>query len=219
MGPAGSEIVAAWLEGWALSRGLAPPVEAHGGWRVEVGLPDQKRRFVFPRAGEGVGAAARANGEPHVFLKVCASEAAVRSWLPAGWRVQQTTAMMVADDLGGDARAPPGYRLRTDRDGMAWRVRALDPAGRLAASGRMTSPSPGDAVFDRIETDPDHRRRGLGRAVMAELSRVARADGARRGLLVATADGRALYETLGWRVYSPYTTAAWSGASPASGTL
>jgi ribosomal protein S18 acetylase RimI-like enzyme len=48
------------------------------------------------------------------------------------------------------------------------------------------------AVFDRIETDPAHRRRGLGRTLMTRLGGLAVQDGAETGTLVATPDGRAL---------------------------
>jgi predicted GNAT family acetyltransferase len=63
------------------------------------------------------------------------------------------------------------------------------------------------AVIDVVETDPAHRRRGLGSVVMAELSRAAADRGAVRAVLVATEAGRALYEKLGWRVESPITAA------------
>jgi GNAT superfamily N-acetyltransferase len=63
------------------------------------------------------------------------------------------------------------------------------------------------AVFDRIETDLAHRRRGLGRTIMSELARLAFQDGASRGALVATPDGRALYSAMGWQLHSLYTTA------------
>ena len=45
--------------------------------------------------------------------------------------------------------------------------------------------------------------RGLGRVVMCALDAASRTLGARRGLLGATADGYAMYCTLGWHVQSP----------------
>src|SRR3546814_2967867 len=52
----------------------------------------------------------------------------------------------------------------------------------------------GFAIYDRIETRPEHRGRGLARAVMMKLEAIGREKGAVRGVLVATPDGRALYE-------------------------
>ena len=46
-----------------------------------------------------------------------------------------------------------------------------------------------DAVMDRILTWPDHRRRGLARAVMGALASAALERGAHRGILVASEEG------------------------------
>jgi hypothetical protein len=51
-----------------------------------------------------------------------------------------------------------------------------------------------------------HRRKGLGRAVMSLLGR-AKARPSLPEVLIATEDGRKLYEALGWRTLSPYSTA------------
>lgn len=64
------------------------------------------------------------------------------------------------------------------------------------------------AIFDQVVTSPAHRRLGLGRHAMAQLSQAAQARGAESGLLVATEDGRALYTSLGWRVESLMTAAS-----------
>ena len=60
-------------------------------------------------------------------------------------------------------------------------------------------------VYDRIRTEEPFRRRGLGRALIAALGRERRSPESRE-ILVATEQGRALYLTLGWRDYAPYTT-------------
>ncbi|WP_225881891.1 GNAT family N-acetyltransferase [Streptomyces aureocirculatus] len=54
-------------------------------------------------------------------------------------------------------------------------------------------------VVDRVVTHEPHRRRGLGGFVMGALTDEALNRGATLGVLGATEDGRALYETLGWR--------------------
>ncbi|TDU88691.1 acetyltransferase (GNAT) family protein [Kribbella voronezhensis] len=71
--------------------------------------------------------------------------------------------------------------------------------GGVVSSGRMAVVGE-DAVADRIETDPAHRRRGLGSAVMASLVETAAGQGAKRGILIASIDGLRLYRSLGWKV-------------------
>ena len=38
---ADSELLSLWTRGWALTRGVAPPLWDDGGWRIEVGADDQ----------------------------------------------------------------------------------------------------------------------------------------------------------------------------------
>jgi GNAT superfamily N-acetyltransferase len=60
---------------------------------------------------------------------------------------------------------------------------------------------------NQIETHEAHRRRGLGSLIMHALRENAASHGVHHGVLVATADGRALYTTLGWQLHSLFTTA------------
>lgn len=80
-------------------------------------------------------------------------------------------------------------------------VRVVDDSGDLGASGQCGLAGR-YAVPDRIETQPGHRRRGLGTIVMRELQRRAYAAGSRTGVLSATIEGRELYRRLGWRQLS-----------------
>ncbi|PZR86805.1 MAG: hypothetical protein DI537_27805 [Stutzerimonas stutzeri] len=41
-------IVATWIKGWTLARETTPPTPYRGGFRVDVGWPEQKARYVFP---------------------------------------------------------------------------------------------------------------------------------------------------------------------------
>ena len=56
-------------------------------------------------------------------------------------------------------------------------------------------------------TEAQFGRRGLGSAIMAELGRCAVRRGATECLLVATSDGKALYERLGWTLRSDIVSA------------
>ena len=97
-------------------------------------------------------------------------------------------------------------RLGTD-DVVAMVVDAPDGDG-LAASGVIelthTIPSPRarhgtSAYISTISTDPRWRRRGMAAAIMDALLDVARAAGTDNVELHATAEGRPLYERLGFR--------------------
>jgi GNAT superfamily N-acetyltransferase len=192
---------------WAVSRGVAPPVAAHGGDCVQVGLPDQARRYVFSALNEG----AEALDEMFVFLKICAAPDAVRAVLPARWVIQAPSfTMMVDGAMAGGAGVPGGYRLVVEGGAPVASVRILAADGTEAARGSVVL-ADGLAVYDRIETVLGHRRRGLGRAVMTGLETVAFGWGLRRGVPGVTEAGRGLYEAMGWRAISPYTSAVIEG--------
>lgn len=204
------ELLATWVRGWVLTRGAPAPVRDAGAWRVDVGRPDQIARYVYPEAGEAVRDRAARIREPHVFLKVCADAEAVRPLLDARWAVQPPGFMMTLDGTMGPAGATPqGYRLEVEPGPVAF-VRLLTEAGEEAAQGRAAVVD-GRIVFDRIITEPGHQRRGLASGLMRTLEAIGRERGGREGVLVATEAGRALYERLGWRLHSPYTTAVIPG--------
>jgi GNAT superfamily N-acetyltransferase len=106
------------------------------------------------------------------------------------------------------------YRLEVGSDGALEYVRMLAVDGTVAARG-MAAIVGSDAVMHDIQTDPAHRRRGLGSVVMGALSRRALERGARTGLLMATTDGFHLYRKLGWLPEATMVTG--SGSSRAVG--
>lgn len=187
-----------------MSRGTPDPVTELDGYRIDVGLPGHQVRYILP---DPSSAAPRAAGitEPGTWLKVCGSAEQVP--LSPRWTVGAPEYLM-STGLGAiAATTPPDHytvELRSTGDVHDAVVRAAD--GECAAKGRVAVRGRA-AVIDVVETDPAHRRRGLGSVVMAELSRAAADRGAVRAVLVATEAGRALYEKLGWRVESPITAA------------
>lgn len=195
-----------WLAARSLARGLPAPVADRGGFRVDTGGEVEICRWVFTQPGSGLSALGNALDAPGYFLKLCGSGEDLLAALPPRWRLQEPGYCMQGPATPlPPASLPPGYALQLDRDAGGSRVVILAPDGALAASG--TAAEAADVfVYDRIITEPDHRRKGLGRAVMAAL-REARADSAATELLVATDDGRALYASLGWTVLSPFVTA------------
>ncbi len=202
-------IVATWIKGWTLARETAPPTPYKGGFRVDVGWPEQKARYVFPAIMPAIGELASAINEPWAFLKACASPDAMQPMLATGWAIQRLGYMMTLTGPMGDFERPEGYALDT-AEGPISIVRALDPAGETAAIGRVVVVD-GFAIYDRIETRPEHRRRGFARVVMKALETIAREKEAVRGVLVATPEGRTLYDNLGWELHSPYTPAVIPG--------
>jgi len=207
------KVVATWIEGWTVARATPPPVEYHGGFRVHVGWPQQRTRYVFGGISPALLELAATIVEPWVFLKACSSATAMRAALPEHWAMQPPGFMMECRRIMiGEAALRGDYLLDATEAGPIAIVRVLAPSGELAAIGRVVCVGE-FAIYDRIETDAAHRRLGLARTVMKKLESIARDRGATRGVLVATAEGRGLYASLGWELHSLYTTAVISPAN------
>jgi len=200
-------LVGAWVKGRCVNRGLPMPAEDHGGWRVETGLPDEVRRYVFAGDCEGLRALGEMIFEERVYLKASVSTAQLRAMLPARWAMDVERFVMVCWRGKSDfvPALPEGYGLEVGRDGEVVRVRVVDAQGALAAGGNAVGVD-GVFTFDQIVTEDGHQRRGLGRVVMAALEAHGRCDEDVLAL-VATDAGRALYLALGWEDYAPYATA------------
>lgn len=103
-----------------------------------------------------------------------------------------------AGELAGlpGAYAPPAGRLLLARDGEA-----------LAGCGALRAIGPGVAELKRMWTRPDHRGRGVARAVAGALLEAARAEGyrvVRLDTLTWMTAARALYASLGFREIPAY---------------
>jgi len=199
-------LVEGWISARSLCRGLPLPAADHGGWRVETGTEAEIRRYVFAASSPSLSDLAYEIFESRIFLKLCGSQAEMRELLPERWRIEPTIFMMTCGTLPQSSSAlPPGYTLDLSTTGRVTEARILSPCGELAASGHAAE-SHGVFIYDRIVVEPDHRRRGLGKALMTALA-AARRSSTSRPVLVATAAGEALYRTLGWTLHAPYTTA------------
>ena len=200
------QLIEAWLRARSLARGLPQPVADRGGLRLETNLPKELRRYVFARTGGGLRRLVEAIVEPRVFLKVCVPLEELAPLLPPRWALQGDNHVMTCTGaFRGDLRLPDGYTMQLSTEGPKASVRIATEDGSLAASGHAATYD-GVFIYDRIATDAAHRRRGLGRAVMAALQ-TARRETSAMQVLVATAEGRALYATLGWALHAPYSTA------------
>ncbi|GAB3007296.1 hypothetical protein GCM10023080_086140 [Streptomyces pseudoechinosporeus] len=211
--------VRAWVDGWVVSRGAAPPVVEPWGYTVDVGLPEHVTRHLLAATNEAVEEAvvrkvASGVTGAGVWLKVFADPSVVGPWLGDDWWVDPVPGFLMSAPLTADTPAPPvpdGYHLRTWSRGGVIRALVTATDGSWAAHGKI-APTGTTAVADQIETAPAHRRKGLGRLVMGTLARAALAQGAETGVLGGTPEGRALYESLGWKVVAPLTSARFTGA-------
>ncbi|MFG2864099.1 GNAT family N-acetyltransferase [Streptomyces sioyaensis] len=199
------ELVRVWVSGWVMSRRRPRAVELPWGLYVDVGKPDQVGRHVLLDAEESaVREAAASVSVPHTWLKVPMDPEQVGEWLPQGWVVDRAEAghLMATDLYATEPTVPEGYTAALETREDVTYVRVLDAAGECAATGQIAVLGQA-AVVDCVQTEDAHRRRGLGAFVMRRLADHAVAEGAALGVLGATDDGRALYETLGWKQYAP----------------
>lgn len=205
--PADPQLVRGWLAARSVARGLPAPIADHGGWRVETGLLAEMRRHVFAAPVPAIRHLGETIDAPHIVLKACATETEMRDLLPGRWQMLPAGTMMVCDTRSTESVPPPaGYTLQLDIDGAVSEARVTDEGGALAAQGHAAE-SDGVFVYDRIITEPAHQRLGLGRIIMNALGS-ARRSARSRQILVATAEGRALYLKLGWQDYSAFMSAA-----------
>ena len=199
-------LVFAWQAAHSIARGSPPPVHDRGGFRVDTHSEKEVKRWVFPQLCDGLCGIARDITAPRHYLKLCGSDEELRSALPARWEVQPANYFMMATAAAVDTKPlPDGYRMEVERAGPVARASVIGPQGDLAATG-CAAETPDVFIYDRIETSQDHRRKGLGVAVMVALG-AARKSRVSPQLLVATEDGRGLYVNLGWTVLAPFAAA------------
>ena len=185
---------------------MPPPVADRGGFRVDTGSAVEISRWIFARAAPGLADLAQTIEDHGYVLKLCGSQEALSTMVPERWTVTPTGYFMTAASGWPVRSCPAGYTIDVRGSGDVARACIFAPDGEIAASGWAAETS-GAFVYDRIVTAIAHRRRGLGGALMSAL-RACRRDRETAELLVATPEGRALYETLGWEAVSPYSTAS-----------
>ncbi|MDQ1016292.1 GNAT family N-acetyltransferase [Streptomyces afghaniensis] len=205
--------VQAWVDGWIVSRGAAPPAAEPWGCTIDVGSNGHVTRHVFGAIGDdldetAVRKVADAVTGAGVWLKAFRDPSVVAGWLDDDWWIDPEPGYLMRVPLtaGHAPDVPDGYRLRSWSRGGVTRVMVAAPDGSLAARGQI-APTGATAVADQIETAPEHRRKGLGSLVMRTLQSAAVRQGAHTGVLAGTPAGRGLYEALGWEVVALLTSA------------
>ncbi|GIG56924.1 hypothetical protein Lfu02_12960 [Longispora fulva] len=201
------DLIRRWQRGWCLARRIPDGIPVDGGVEVRCDQPGRQVEVFALRADEEPDSVARlaarvAASDVTTWLTVTTTrprdvEATIRA---GGLEPLDRPEWLMSVDLAGHPRpAPVGpYQATVDVDGPVVTVVIHHGSGELAARGQMAV-SGADAVADKIETMPAHRRRGLASALMGALAGAAVERGARTGLLIASADGQHLYSSLGWR--------------------
>jgi GNAT superfamily N-acetyltransferase len=173
--------------------------------RVDTASPTEMCRYVFAGPAPGIRELSASIRTPGTFIKMCGPGDLLLAMAPAGWRLEPRGYLMThAGAPEPAASVPAGYRIELSRQGPALAATIFSEDGTIAASGYAAQHG-GAFVFDRIGTQPAHRRRGLGKALMSALGAMQISSSTTR-VLVATEEGRALYSSIGWTVTSIYST-------------
>ncbi|HZO65550.1 MAG: GNAT family N-acetyltransferase [Kribbellaceae bacterium] len=200
------ELVRRWQAGWSASRGWTRVVDDNGILTVRIGEEDRAMEFVVldpdahpERLKRAADLALDSKGTAWVTLATLDREGTEDALMDLGLDVERDPEWLMTIELSQQPalQLHPRYALVSELEENVIVTRAT-LHGAVASSGRMAVVGT-DAVADRIETDPGHRRRGLGSAVMAALVEAAEARGATRGILIASRDGQRLYRSLGWK--------------------
>ncbi|WP_406641469.1 GNAT family N-acetyltransferase [Amycolatopsis sp. WGS_07] len=196
------DLIRRWQAGWGVSRRFRPAEEARGGLHVLLGQPGRHREIIAlsPDSLRALADEAAAASRP-TWLTVPTNEpeTAEKIARAAGLVLRDERESLMTIHLRGHPHrpAPPPYTCATTMNGVVVETVLRHPDSGVAARGTMAVVGT-DAIADRIETVPEHRRRGLGSVVMSSLAEAAVTHGATTGILVATADGQRLYSALGW---------------------
>jgi GNAT superfamily N-acetyltransferase len=214
------DLVRRWVEGWRLCRGLDPAIEYDDALHVALALPGRERELFAMTDDPAIVDQLSSRAAENVWLTVTTQHGddVARRLADAGLQPFAEQKMLMSIRLRDHVQpaAPSPYELEVNQRGPLEYVRILTPDGEVAAQG-MAAIVDDDAVMHDIQTDPAHRRRGLGSVVMGALSRRALERGATTGLLMATTEGVYLYRKLGWLSEATMVTA--TGRSRAAGAV
>ncbi|MFI7067388.1 GNAT family N-acetyltransferase [Kribbella sp. NPDC050124] len=214
-----SEELRRWIEGWRLCRGLGAVSEDRDALGVVLGLPGRERELFALTDEAGVVDRLVGLAVEGVWLTVTTQDGdgVARRLAAGGLEVfAEQKVLMSTRLLDHPTPVTTEYEVELRSEGELEYVRVLAADGSVAARG-MAAVVGRDAVMHDIQTDPGHRRRGLGSVVMGELSRRAVERGAETGLLMATVEGVHLYRKLGWVPEATMVTAKGSGGAGAVG--
>lgn len=202
-----AKIVESWLKGWCLSREVSFPVPYKSGFYVNVGDEKQKERFVFPELNDDFFQLAHSITGPWIYLKASVPPDQITDQIPVRWKLQPQGYMMTCFHPMNfpDTSLAEGYHLEFSEYNTTFVITIVAENGEQASIGRI-SLIDDVAVYDRIITEKNHQRKGLARFLLKELEKIALSKGFYKNILVATEEGKLLYETLGWKLYCLHTS-------------
>lgn len=178
------------------------------GWWIDVGKPQQSGRYILDYGNVALlQKLAESITDPAVHLELLAPRSAIEQVLLPDWTLAAPEYLMISEITPVQVPAMRAdLQILLDTDGSEIRASCVDEEGHPLSRG-VCIVAGTDAIFDQIATEQSAQRQGLGSAIMGVLSQMAANYGARRGILVATADGQPFYEALGWSVLSEVSKA------------
>jgi GNAT superfamily N-acetyltransferase len=204
-------LITRWQRGWGVARGLPVAEDVGGGLRVRSMQPGRDVEYVALEAGEDLTSLTRlaelvAGEDTVTWLTVPTTDpaGAASALTAAGLILLKRSELLMTADLRGHPQHMPDapYRLLTQVDlrqgDSVVTATARHESGEVGARGTMGLTGT-DAIADRIETMPAHRRKGLASAIMSALAHSAIEEGVEHGILIASEDGQRLYTMLGWQ--------------------
>lgn len=203
---ASDELIGTWVSGWAGARGY----ESRHEGRVHAALRhdtsgDWEYVIYEPSAEELVAVADTLIKHPARRLTAFADDTVsmIEAASTAGLSVVDASEVLMVTNMAGhdveEPRPAEGFAFQIERDDTHSYV-SIHPENdpeTVAASGHVSAVD-GFAIFDRIITAPDFRRRGLGSLIMRALASLALEHEVEEGLLIASVEGQELYNYLGW---------------------
>lgn len=207
------ELVNTWVNGWAAARNYAT---SQDGDLPVVHLGEDRGNgqeyFLLDPTEEHVRhAVQKLDGDPAGRITIVTNELANVYPLAEQFGldvVRTEESLMVANMAFQDVEEPPmpweEFSREVERSDSRAILRVLHEDKDIA-HGSLALVD-GTAVYDRVETSPDYRRRGLGSYVMRALSAIALEHDADAGIIIASADGRMLYQFLGWESVAAVAT-------------
>ncbi|VXB77322.1 GNAT family N-acetyltransferase [Citricoccus sp. K5] len=204
-------LVSTWVTGWSRCRNYDVQHDGvvHASLRSGVQAGDgQDWEYVLAHPDETAlkAVSTEVQNHPGRLLTVVGPPPTVPAGVPL--KALSTGEKLMVVNMGGqDVEAPivpEEFEATVERKDPDWFLVTITSTeehpqgeGAVAARGRVAAVD-GYAVFDRIWTSPEFRRQGLGSLVMRYLASLALEHDVEEGLLVASADGQALYGHLGW---------------------
>lgn len=196
-------LVQTWVTGWSRTHGYEVQHEGNV-HSARLGPDSDEWEYVIfaPEETELRKVASAVTKSPSRLLTVIAEPDADimdRSDVDGLEMISDEEKLMVVDMETQDVEDPitPETYTTSREDFEGWTLFTVHQGDNVAARGRMAVVDD-FCILDRIYTSPDYRRQGLGTFVTRALLAIAHEHDVAEGLLVATHDGKELYEYLGW---------------------